>query len=1382
MPCNTSVGSLPFGLARVFRRAGSATLSACMIALSAIALLTGTALHAQQGSGTIKGTVADKSAAVIKGAKVTITNTDTGVQNNTITNNSGDYTFVNVQAGHYNLEVVGKGFQRLLQEDVTVDSGQSLGLNLTLTIGADSQTVTITTAPTPLNTQDASLGGTIENELYSQLPLSMGGNPRDPTAFAFLMPGVLESSSNATGTGNGTQSGTYGGSGAENLNENYIEGVPVTNIGAQGDPTQVRGAVSVDAVDQFSVTTNGASTGFGGVGVTNYTIKAGGNSLHGSVFDYIRNTAFDTWGYFAKAPTGNGYATKPGEHQNSYGGSIGGPIIRDKLFYFATYEGFFYTKVSNTPQLLTVPTALNRQGNFTDAFGTGYAYGTGTTNLGIFDPTNGQNQFQGMLNGVPTYNVIPQSEQSSISLYLQKALPAPNNTSQAQNYLAGLPLQNRDYSVDARLDYTISTRNKFSVVGLGGNHGYGTEPKYDSLQELPVPYAAGIFTNQKTTSGVLTYTYIASQTLINSLKYGYTRTWGQNFSTTSHTPYTSAQAGIGGLPPGSASNNMPVITFNQSEPTAESAPTKWGADAPSNSVTNSYTIIDTLQWIKGRHNVTFGFQAQWLQANASAYTGYSNPLSLTYGSDSTENLSGNSPLNTFAAGGQAGGSPYASFLIGAVDGGNVKTQIATTYGGRFLPMAPYVQDDWRVTSRLTLNLGFRYDYLAPYHEAQNRIAFINPSITNPVVGLPGVVEYAGTPGSNVSAAFAPYYCHCRAPVHPYNKNFEPRIGFAYAIRQDTVIRGNFGLMNTHAGATGGGSTATAGVGNNGEYAYTSTWGRGGSTSPPSFFLNPSITGSPNGYCTPGASLCSLADQPNFSSIPAYVRAGQTVSPFSTTGGYVIPTTGDVYDCAAASGGYAQGPNGPVQGTGTGNCGTSTQNYADPYYGGRGPQFVNYNVGIQQMINKKAVLNINYAASQTHFLPGGAGRGYAQNTFSPVIGVDPTLNPLLTANAPTLIGNATGIAAVQQYAPWFNAKTFPSGIGIASNATVFSMLRPFPQFGGFTDIWGETGNANYSALQIGILQRPWHNLSGFVNYTWSKTMSDVGNHRTQFGLGPNDSDFTTYIPANRVDWSPSSLDQRNVVNATWLYTFPIGRGQKFFGTNRLVSAIAGGWSLSGIYKYRQGNPLAISDSPNNCNPRNNAGQGTCMPDLVPGFTKASVRINGRWGHAPGTNALNIQNTQYINPNAFMCPQANLATTGGVAELNSTCGYSEGILPPNGSGSTTLIGNAPATAPYGLTGPGWWDIDMGIRRTFSILERANLHLTFEVEGDVINTTNSTFFNIGGFNSNGNNSSQSWAVCNPGATTLQLCSALAFGSITGQNQNVPPRDWQFSGRFRF
>jgi len=193
------------------------------------------------------------------------------------------------------------------------------------------------------------------------------------------MPGVQEGGGNT---------GVYGGTGQEYLNQTYIDGMPVSTISAQGDPTPVRNAVSVDAVDQFQVKTNGASVSFGGAGVTNYTIKAGGDRMHGTVFDYIRNTAFDTWGYFSKVPGANGYAVKPGEHQNSYGGSLGGPIIKGKLFYFGTYEGFHYTKISNTPQYLhSCQRYASGRGDFTDAFGTGDA--TQPNMAGIFDPNHG---------------------------------------------------------------------------------------------------------------------------------------------------------------------------------------------------------------------------------------------------------------------------------------------------------------------------------------------------------------------------------------------------------------------------------------------------------------------------------------------------------------------------------------------------------------------------------------------------------------------------------------------------------------------------------------------------------------------------------------------------------------------------------------------------------------------------------------------------------------------------------------------------------------------------------------------------------------------------------------------------------------------------------
>jgi hypothetical protein len=316
------------------------------------------------------------------------------------------------------------------------------------------------------------------------------------------------------------------------------------------------------------------------------------------------------------------------------------------------------------------------------------------------------------------------------------------------------------------------------------------------------------------------------------------------------------------------------------------------------------------------------------------------------------------------------------------------------------------------------------------------------------------------------------------------------------------------------------------------------------------------------------------------------------------------------------------------------------------------------------------------------------------------------------------------------------------------------LRPFPQFAGFTDLWGDTGNAAYNSVQIQVTQRPWHNLSGFANYTRSKEIDDTptggggeNGHRTEYPVGPQDGNFTRDYTANQIDRALGVSNQTNAVNLTWSYTFPFGRGQAFFATNRIGGLIAGGWQFSGIYRYRDGYPLQVTNG-GGCTTNAVAGQGTCMPDYVPGFNKNQARINGRWGRGPGANAGNLNSIPYLNNNAFECPDSSPQS------ITYTCG---GTPEPN---TTFKLGNVARSAPDGLTGPGWWDIQLGLRRTFNVRETATLHLTFQVEADVDNATNSTFFNL---------SSANW-------------DSSTYGLVSGQNKSIQPRDWQFAGRFRF
>ena len=1378
----TTVGSLPLGLSSRLLAQRFVTLFACLLAVFTMALYGGMPLQAQSTSGGgITGTVTDPDGKVVVKAQITATNTDTGVATVRQTTSSGVYSIDDLAVGTYNVEVTAKGFQRLLQENVNVDNSSMFGLNLKLTVGGENTTITVTDAPPYLDTTDATLGGTIENELYTSLPLSMQGGPRDPTAFQYLMPGVQENPNNAgtpAGAATAGSSGIYGGTGQTNLNANYVEGVPVSNINAQGSGQAVATAVSVDAVNQFSVQTSGASVSFGGAGSANYTINSGGNSLHGTVFDFIRNTLFDTWGYTKVPQSATGFEVKPPEHQNNFGGSLSGPILKDKLFFFVSYEGFRFTQLSNTPQFMNVPTLDNRVGNFTDMHG--------STSSTIGDVTvSGKPAEQGLLNGIPTYNVINPAEFSTISTWLAAGLPAPTSSSTFNNYLGALPLANSNYDFDVKIDYTINSRNKFSLTGLGGNVGYGGAPSYSNYtKSLPPPYAGGTYTNQKTASGILSYTYIASQTLINSIKYGYTRNWGMGFPISAGKTLLNADpivatfvagsgvsipdtmpsvpgcnggestcaAGITNTPPGNATTNMPNVSFS-----GGTSPINWSSSNSTGPVaTNTYTVLDNLTWIKNRHNITFGAQAQWLETNGGSYGGFSNSLSLTY--------------NSLEA-----GEPYASFLLGSVYSYSGGTQSISDLGARYRPMSPYIQDNWQVSPKLTLNLGFRYDYLQPYHEVKDRISFINPSMMNPIVGIPGVVEFAGFPDINNFPAtltatsqeeynnYAPYMCHCTTPVHPYNDNWEPRVGFAYAYNPTLVFRGNFGLALTHSGGVGGGSRATNGTGNSGEFASSYSGSQANSSTPPALMLTTYFTAGQNpgvsvnspttGQGTQGTSVtgvlgpqipCVAAGTCDpWTSIPPWNTPGVSVNPLNTTGNYDFTAYNadhlNDFGCGTTAT-FCNAGGGLV--------------YADPYYGGRGPQYISFSFGFQKQINKKAVFSADYSGSETHFLPGGSGRGYAQNTYSPdydqSFGTNTTSAGFFCSFAAS---GSTGYAAA---CPNGNQPPFPLFAG--PGATVQASLRPFPQFGGFTDAWGNTGNSNYSSLQVSVTQRPWHNLSGFMNYTRAKEIDNTGNRRTQYPVTNVDGNFPYPMSANRVDRGIGANNQTNAFNAAWTYTLPFGRGQAFFATNRLAGMIGGGWEFSGIYKYRDGYPIALTNTSGECEPNTWGGQGPqCMPDYNTSFDKRKARINGRWGRGPGSNETTYPYIPYLDPNAFTCPDSPSTN------IYRTCNEDEntGALTTTGAMTQSYkLGNIARNAPDGLHGPGWWDIDLGLRRTFTLRETATLHLTFQLEGDVTNTTNSTFFNLGG---------SGW-------------DSSTYGTVTGQNKQIPPRDWQFAGRFRF
>ena len=304
--------------------------SGLLVLLTAFVLSLSSSASAQlAGKGEIKGIVTDTTGAVIPGAVVTATSTTQGTKISRTTSSSGDFDISPLNPDIYIVTTTAKGFQTLTQQDVHVNALEVADLKLSLTVGSETQTVNVSTAPPQLEISNATLGATMEHDMYSALPLEMGayGSPdqRRATDFAFLMPGVQGNNTNGNPT---TNTGIVNGSGSRGaVSAVYVDGIPFVRAGGNGDPRYVWTAISVDAVDQFQVQTSGYSAIYEGQGIQNYNIKQGGNKYHGAVYEFFRNTALDTWGFFGATPNPvTGVVSKPVEHSNEYGVTSQRPV------------------------------------------------------------------------------------------------------------------------------------------------------------------------------------------------------------------------------------------------------------------------------------------------------------------------------------------------------------------------------------------------------------------------------------------------------------------------------------------------------------------------------------------------------------------------------------------------------------------------------------------------------------------------------------------------------------------------------------------------------------------------------------------------------------------------------------------------------------------------------------------------------------------------------------------------------------------------------------------------------------------------------------------------------------------------------------------------
>jgi hypothetical protein len=823
------------------QRTSAGTALARLVTIAAALLLSTGWMAAQTGGeGAITGTVQDSTGAVVPNATVTAKNIETGVETTRTSSGSGVYDISPLIVGTYTVTAKAPGFQAFQQQNIVINQGQTFGLNVTMTIGSTAETVTVSSAPPQLDTADATLGGTLSSHEFLDLPLMVSGNQqRDITSFSNLLPGAQA----------GSRSSLFSGT-ANRVQEVYLDGIPLTTISQIGDNRPIFNLVPAEGIGQLGATTSGASVEYQGAGSVNYTLKSGTNSYHGSVADFIRNTIFDTWGFSApnvhpltlvNGQIVSGAPLKPIDHQNEFTASGGGPIIiphiydgRNKLFVFGAYDR---VHTRSAPQITagTVPTNLMRQGNFTELLGA-----NGGPGYTIYDPTT-QNcvgstctrqPFTGMLNGVATTNVIPSAEISPIAKTMQSFLPAPTTSGIQGNYLGGNPSGYDNWLYSVRVDYTASPKQTISAAVTGGNRtAYPfTSNSLTSVPSavFPIPYIGTTYTTVAGHWADFSDTYTFTPHLVNQFKYGFSNFGGPPARnvTQNVTPYEAVTMGIqfSGVPPtGQALTEFPTNVFAGSN-----EPTQWGAGGTGQSnttVTESYTAVDNLLWVKGKHAMTFGIQFQWLEDQQSSYDGPTSTITLNYSTNDTAQEAGSAySTNT--------GYSYASYLLGAVNSSGITLQPFSVLGGRYRPIAPYFQDDYKVNSKLTLNLGLRWDYLPAYQEALGRYSYLNPNIANPVTGNPGTLEFAGHWGGSAVS------CGCASPASNYMKNWGPRLGFAYSVDDKTVFRGAFATVYSHGGGTGGAGGAATGPSQLGFTSSPSfTAGAAGPGAGPAFYLN-----------------------------------------------------------------------------------------------------------------------------------------------------------------------------------------------------------------------------------------------------------------------------------------------------------------------------------------------------------------------------------------------------------------------------------------------------------------------------------------------------------------------------------------------------------------
>ncbi len=735
-------------------------------------------LFAQGDRGTITGTVQDAAKAVVPAATVVAISKDNGAEFRTVTTGTGNYTIPNLPAGNYSLTVEAAGFKKSVLEGLVVQVAQTERLDVVLQIGSTSDQITITGEATLLKTENAEQSIVITGARLNELPLNFGGGGgsvgsiRSPYSFNILSPGV-----SGTGGPNGGDTANVNGLPASTFRV-QVEGQDATSQNDIGWTSTVA-QPSVDMIQEFSLQTSNFAAEFGqiGGGLYNFTTRSGTNEFHGTGYEYFTNEDLDAYRPFTYA--------NPRSRKNDFGGTVGGPVWipkiyngRNRTFFFFNYEAYRNT-VNTAGNFITLPTAAMRSGDFS-ALLTGKQLGTDP--LGrpiyentIYDPTTVRSVNGQLVTDPFPGNIIPASRIDPVAAKIQALIPLPTNSGLTNNW-AQLAGNYHNQQIPAfKIDEILPDNSKVSFYFSKQSTNQLTSP-----DGLPNPITAVRVQAIYGTTARLNYDRSLSPTILLHSGVGYQRFHNPDSSPPGVLNYDSASllGFVGGAttPGGFPRITWPTVGGVISNPLGAGSSTNFGPSNANSYFDGTFTANSNVTYVRGNHSFKLG--GEW---RLNSWTDRN-----TRGAQGILNFNGNETalpyLQTTSVGGSTIGAPYASFLLGQVDTASVNAVQDPQL--RKQAWATYIQDTWKITRKLTLDYGLRWDLQSEGHEIHYRTSMFGPTIPNPTAGnLPGALVYEG---------YGPGRCNCQfTKTYPYA--IGPRLGVAYQIDSKTVLRGGWGV-------------------------------------------------------------------------------------------------------------------------------------------------------------------------------------------------------------------------------------------------------------------------------------------------------------------------------------------------------------------------------------------------------------------------------------------------------------------------------------------------------------------------------------------------------------------------------------------------------------